>query len=263
MSIGVISAYVPASWFHPVGILKVLSRLVPRLPDVSKRLFLTFTVNPALYDSPQSAFDQSRDRLRRIFFQLRRGVEWDGKRYVIDAPYCVKVEFHRNGWAHFHVVFLTTRFLPAALLNELWALGRTNVKRINNSDFHYLLKYVTKGGGFPDWILSRSRLRVFQSSRGFLRPTDEAEREKRVSLRRKKRRQTVLGQRLEEWSKSAKFKQGDRVARVSLSEPFKEIFDRNVFPAASEGRYLGNGQILISDTTQLIPWIFNNPKQPT
>lgn len=262
MSIGVISAYVPASWFHPVGILKVLSRLLPRLPDVSKRLFLTFTVNPALYDSPQHAFDESRDKLRRIFFRLKRGVQWEGKLYRLDAPYCVKVEFHRSGWAHFHVIFLTTRFLPGPLLNHLWGLGRTNVKRISNRDFHYLLKYVTKGGGLPEWILERKRLRVFQSSRGFLLPVENPVTEKKGPSRKATRRSTLLGQRLQEWSRAAKIKSGKKVMRVDLPQPFKELFDRNVFPAASEGRYLGNGQILINDTTNLIPWI-TNPSQRT
>lgn len=260
MSAGVISAYIPASWFHPRGIRKVLHRLLPRLPDVSRRLFLTFTVNPTLYDSPQGAFDESRDKLRRIFFRLKRGVEWEGKRYQLDAPYCVKVEFHRSGWAHFHVIFLTTRFLPGALLNHLWGLGRTNVQRINNRDFHYLLKYVTKGGGLPDWILGRKRLRVFQPSRGFLKPAHQETSQKPKKLRGK-RRSTVLGQRLHEWSHSARLKQGERVMRIALPEPFKDVFDRNVFPAASEGRYLGNGQILISDTTHLIPWITNQKPQ--
>lgn len=257
MSLGIISAYIPTSWFHARGIHKVLQRLLPRLPDVSRRLFLTFTVNPALYSSPRDAFDDSRDKLRRIFHRLKKGVEWEGKRYQLDAPYCVKVEFHRSGWAHFHVIFLTTRFLPGALLNELWGLGRTNVKRITNRGFHYLLKYVTKGGGLPTWILDRKRLRVFQSSRGFLRPLEKEEKAAGLKKHLRKRRSTVLGQRLEEWSKSAKLKQGDRIARIILSEPFKELFDRNVFPAASEGRYLGNGQILINDTTNLIPWITN------
>ncbi|MBL9216719.1 MAG: hypothetical protein JNG83_14675 [Opitutaceae bacterium] len=261
MSVGVISAYIPASWFHARGIHKVLHRLLPRLPDVSSKLFLTFTVNPALYDSPADAFEQSRDRLRRIFFRLKKGVEWEGKRYQLDAPYCVKVEFHRSGWAHFHVIFLTTRFLPGALLNHLWGLGRTNVQRINNRDFHYLLKYVTKGGGLPEWILSRKRLRIFQPSRGFLRSVEVRPSTEKEKKRPVKRRSTVLGQRLDEWGKSAKFRQGDRVARINLSEPFKDVFDRNVFPAASEGRYLGNGHILISDTTQLIPWITNQSQQ--
>ena len=167
-AVGVLREFNPVSWFHPRGIYRVLGRLNSRLPDVGGKLFLTFTFNPLLYADPLTAFEHGRDRLRRIFFRLRRGVTWDGKRYVINSPYAVKVEFHRNGWAHFHVVFLTRSYLPGGLLNELWGLGRTNVRRINNHKFRYLLKYVTKGGGLPEWVLGRSRLRIFQSSKGFL-----------------------------------------------------------------------------------------------
>lgn len=161
--VGVLRAYNPVSWFHPKGIHRVLAGLKPLLPDVGGSLFLTFTVNPALFESPRSAFQHARSRLRRVFFELRKGVEWEGKRYVIDAPYCVKVEFHRNGWAHFHVIFRTRRYVPGELLTALWKLGRTDVRRISDAKFRYLLKYVTKGGELPDWVLDFKWLRVWQS----------------------------------------------------------------------------------------------------
>ena len=94
-----------------------------------------------------------------------------------------------------------------------------------------------------------------------MKPLDAEPSSEKAKKRTGKRRSTILGQRLEEWSRAAKFRQGERVSRIDLSEPFKEVFDRNVFPAASEGRYLGNGHILISDTTQLIPWITNQSPQ--
>ena len=77
----------PISWFHPVGIHKVLARLKPKLPDVSGCLFITLTFNPMLFANPSLAFETGRDRLRRIFYKLRRGVMWNGKHYRIDAPY--------------------------------------------------------------------------------------------------------------------------------------------------------------------------------
>lgn len=262
MNPSVLSAYVPTSWFHARGINKVLHRLRPRLPDVSRNLFLTFTVNPALYSSPAEAFEHSRDKLRRVFHRLKRGVEWEGRRYQITAPYCVKVEFHQSGWAHFHVIFLTNRFLPGSLLNHLWSLGRTNVCRINNRHFHYLLKYVSKGGGLPEWILTRKRVRIFQASRGFLRPVEEPPAKEKKAKQPVKRRSTVLGQRLQEWRMSALLRQGERRSRITLSEPFQLLLDHYVLPIASEGRYLGNGQILINDATQLMPWLtnLNQPK---
>src|ERR1039457_909793 len=99
-----IKEFIPASWFHPVGIFKVLARFWDRLPDVSGKLFLTFTLDPKNYANEETAFEDSRDWLRKLFYQLRQGVEHEGKTYVIDAPYCIKVEFHESGWVHYHAV---------------------------------------------------------------------------------------------------------------------------------------------------------------
>src|SRR5580700_467774 len=66
-----IKEFVPASWFHPLGIFKVLARFWDRLPDVSGKLFLTFTLDPKQYASEETAFEQSRDWLRKVFFQMR------------------------------------------------------------------------------------------------------------------------------------------------------------------------------------------------
>ena len=139
-----IKEFIPASWFHPVGIFKVLARFWDRLPDVSGKLFLTFTLDPKNYADEETAFEDSRQWLRKVFYQLRQGIEHEGKVYVIDAPYCIKVEFHESGWVHYHVIFLTHRFLPKELLAALWDRGWVKVQRITNQDFHYLLKYVTK-----------------------------------------------------------------------------------------------------------------------
>ncbi len=251
--LGILRPYHPASWFHPVGIWKVLARLHPRLPDVSGCLFLTFTFNPALFANPSLAFEHGRDRLRRIFHKLRRGVTWEGKSYVIDAPYCVKVEFQQNGWAHFHVIFLTRRYLPGALLTELWGCGRPNVRRIRNHTFHYLLKYVTKGGGLPDWVKGRTRLRVFQTSHGFYKTAGEP---KAASARTgRKRRTSTLGERLARWRKTALLQQGETFRQIPLGAPFLDLLAELILPIARAGRYLGHGHIQINDTTDIIPWI--------
>ena len=256
MSAAILREYIPASWFHAKGIYKVLARLTPRLPDVGGNLFLTFTINPVLYESPSVAFEHARDRLRRIFYRLRRGVQWEGKNYLIDAPYAIKVEFHLNGWAHFHVVFLTRRFLPGALLNHLWGLGRTNVRRISNEKFRYLLKYVTKGGGLPEWVLARPRLRIFQASRGFY--TQKTERKARIGphkIEQLRRQQSTLGERRERWLKTGLVEEDGRFTAYYLKAPFHDLVAELIFPAAMERRYLGGGRFLISDISQLETWI--------
>ena len=132
---GVLREHNPISWFHAKGIYRLVARLKPRLPDVGGSLFLTFTVDPSKFRSPEEAFRDAREHLRQVFYRLRNGVEWLGKAYKVDAPYCVKVEFHVNGWAHFHVVLLTRRYLPGELVKCLWGLGRTDVRRISDGKF--------------------------------------------------------------------------------------------------------------------------------
>ena len=253
----VLRPYNPASWFHSVGIWKVLAKLEPRLPDVGGRLFLTFTFNPALFADPSKAFDQGRQHLRRIFYKLRKGIEWEGKLYRIDAPYCIKVEFHQNGWAHFHVVFLTRRFLPGAMLTQLWGYGRTNVGRIRNHTFRYLLKYVTKGGGLPEWVKGRTRMRIFQSSRGFYKtPNEPKEPAKKTGLTRKF---NTIGERMIRWGKTALLQEGENFRQLILGAPFADLLADLILPVAEAGRYLGNGHILINDASEIMPWI--TPKQ--
>jgi hypothetical protein len=139
-----IKEFVPASWFHPLGIFKALARFWDRLPDASGKLFLTLKLDPKNYANEESAFEDSRECMRRVFYQLRQGVEHEGKTYTIDAPYCVKVEFYESGWVHYYVIFLTRGFLPKELLAELWGLGWVKVQQITNTNFRHLLNCVTK-----------------------------------------------------------------------------------------------------------------------
>jgi hypothetical protein len=269
-----LKAYVPESWFHPLGIFKVRKRLEPRLPDVSGSLFLTLTFDRTLFAGPLEAFEAGRDRIRRVFHTLRSGVIWEGKRVQIDAPYCVKVEFHKDGWAHFHIILLSRRFLPGALLNHLWSYGRCNVKRIDNEHFRYLLKYVSKGGEPPDWAMGMRRMRIFQSTKGFLlpvadgKPDDEEDQGKGESApeeeteddppqeesRRRAPDHLTIGQRLEKWGRMAVLVQGEVFSHLQLQLPFRELFDHLVLTVARDGRYLGNGKIQIHQKWQLLPW---------
>lgn len=259
---GVLRAFNPVSWFHAKGIYRILARLTPLLPDVSRCLFMTFTVNPELFACPKTAFCTARSKLRRVFFRLRKGVTWEGKHYQITAPYCVKVEFHQNGWAHFHVVFLTRNYVPGELITHLWDLGRTDVRRINGSKFHYLLKYVTKGGSLPEWVLGFNRLRIWQATKGFYRelPTVEETEEPSAGKRAfRKRGSCTLGERLERWSRTAVLKAGEEFHQIICHAPFAELFAELVFSVATDRRYLGNGQILINDTKDILPWILPKP----
>lgn len=215
---------------------------------------------------PSEAFDITRDRIRKLFYELRNGVKWQGKTYTIDAEYCTKVEFHADeeGWPHFHVIWLTRRFVPAEMLADLWGHGRTNVKRITNKDFHYLLKYVCKSGEVPEWVQDRNRLRIFQPSRGFLLPNPDAKPpQKKSDEAPKKRTSTTIRERLQKWEHLAlmvveEVETGIKTMReLNLWSSFNNIFDRLVYAVALDGRYLGNGKIKINNERELYPWVMN------
>tara|TARA_B100001123_G_scaffold289085_1_gene322137 strand:+ start:456 stop:1274 length:819 start_codon:yes stop_codon:yes gene_type:complete len=264
-----IQEYIPCTWFHPKGVLKVLSRYEDRLPNMSGCLFATFTIDRNRFrengQGPGEAFDVTRDRIRKMFFKLRKGLVWQGKAYAIKSPYCTKLEFHddEEGWPHFHVVWLTRRFVPAELLEHLWGHGRTNVKRISNNGFDYLLKYVSKSGQAPDWVKERTQLRVFQPSRGFLKPiVDTGAKPKRKKKEKNQRIPTTIGERLDKWAHTAVFvtptSNGNQFMELPLSENYRDIFDHLVHAAALDGRYQIGGKIIINTRKDFLSWI--NPK---
>jgi len=261
-----IKEYVPRSWFHPKGIYKVLKRFEHRLPDVSGCLFATFTIDREAMRSlgygPSGAFDITRDRIRKMFHKLSKGFKWQGKLYRIEAEYCTKVEFHTDeeGWPHFHVIWLTRRFVPAEMLTALWRHGRVNVKRIRNEDFNYLLKYVCKSGRIPEWVQDRKRLRIFQPSRHFLKPEEIKEKKENLDTGKIPRRSSTIRERLKKWERLALLvTENCETAKKTFRElplwnTFQIIFDHLVYATALDGRYLGSGKIMIRNKTHLDKW---------
>lgn len=248
-----IREYTPDSWFHPVGIFKVLRRLEPRLPNVSNGLFLTFTLAPIYFSNEETAYHHSRNLLRKIFYKLRKGILYNGKKYQIDAPYCIKVEFHDSGWVHYHAIFLTRRFLPKELLSKLWDLGWVKVQRINNDDFRYLLKYITKADDLPEWVKGKKRLRVFQPSKGFLTPLPQPEKKAAPTLSRPRLSYTIA-ERIERWKRMGVIRYRGNAWTVRFRVPFRDIFDHLVLIAALDGRYNGRGEIIIQPEKGITEW---------
>lgn len=245
----IISPYCPRSWFTDVGRAKILKELMPKLPDVSGALFLTFTFDRNNFSSPQSAFIKGRDHVRQVMYELRQGEVFDGKLYKIDAPYFVKVEFHEDGWPHFHLIVRTRRFIPGGLLNEVWGFGRTNIRRIQNDSFHYLLKYVTKGGDLPEWVKSMKGMRIIQPSKGFyVGDPDYKEMEKPVVKRESaKKNESTIGERIERWGKMALVSRmtdsGKMIYKVlRLSKAYWQILQEHVLEIAKVGEYFGAGE---------------------
>lgn len=276
-----LSPHTPASWFHPIGIKKVISRLEPRMPKTKGCLFLTFTLDPELFEDEGDGFDNSRGKLRKIFYKLRKGLEYNGKTIQLTEPYCVKTEFHKNGWVHYHVVFLTQKRIPGALLNELWNLGRTNIKKVKSKKFKYLLKYVCKPGDLPEWVKKKNRIRIFQSSEGFLKPETKrvkADSKKETTAKeattlndsieetgtgqseeptqpKKKRASCSIGERFHRWAYMAKLSIEGTVRTLYFQRPFKELLHEVQLEYAMKGQYLGNHTVQIHGIKELLLWI--------
>ncbi len=261
-----IKEHIPCSWFHPKGIYKVLKRFWHRLPNVSGSLFATLTIDRELMRSrglgPSEAFDLTRDRIRRILHRLRNGVEWEGKVYRIKGAYCTKVEFHADeeGWPHYHLIWLTRRYVPKELLEHLWSYGFVDLRRIQNQDFHYLLKYVCKSGKVPEWVKDRNRLRIFTPSRGFLAPEDRKKVKEPTNVK-KKRKSYTLRQRILKWEKLVLHVVEDtetgekKCCEMTIRDTFQNLFDRLIIEVVREGRYLGDRVIQITHNSQLKPWM--------
>ena len=265
MSETVLKEYIPTSWFHPKGVYKVNQRLKSRLPNVNGCLFATLTLDRNHYIenwiNPNEAFEESRYKIRKVFYKLRKGVNWEGKHFKIKAPYCVKVEFHDDdeGWPHFHIIWKTKRFVPCDLIEKLWGLGRINVKRITNSEFNYILKYVCKSGRIPNWVKRRSQIRIFQSSKGFLQSLDKKKPVSKTTTSSLQRTSNIR-QRLNKWKSQGLVIRYDNLGQTSfkqvlLKDEFRILLDRLVYSIAQDGRYLGDGKIKINKLGDYNQWI--------
>ena len=68
-------------------------------------------------------------------------------------------------------------------------------------------------------------------------------------------RPLTLGERRDRWLQTALVEDDGQFQAYFLKAPFHELKAELILPAAMAGRYLGGERFLISDTTQLEPWI--------
>jgi hypothetical protein len=165
--------YTPETWFTAEGArLKAWRLQRAGLPDMTNWRFVTLTVaNRAI--SGKEAYELGKDRLRRFLARLRVALGYEFK-------WCWKLEFHQDGYAHWHLLIEYKKPIPEDMLPEWekwWGLGRVNVKRVRARELFYVFKYVAKGlEDLPKWVENHEgRLRVFQSSKGFFRRAQRRE----------------------------------------------------------------------------------------
>lgn len=158
-------AYASETWFTAEGARLKLKRLQQAgMPDFKDWRFITLTMANHS-GNPFDAYVRGKDRLRRFLAQFRKAI---GRPF----KWCWKLEFHDDGFAHWHLLLDYTKRIPAEVLDRIekwWTLGRVNVRRVMRRDIFYVFKYVAKGvDDVPDWVAHhKGRFRVFQASAGF------------------------------------------------------------------------------------------------
>jgi hypothetical protein len=194
-------------------------------PQLWGWLFVTLTIDPERFATPEEAFDAGSDRIRRTVSALRAS-GYEIRRYFF------KFELHASGWPHWHLGFDCQDYIANEQLEDAWSLGFTSIKRVKKSrDFRYLFKYVVKDNGeIPDWVLDYpKRIRVFQTSIGFFgQPQGQAACEPVTSEPKPKR---TLRDRFEGWSRRGVIR-GRAVSyhgqAVDLVATYTEIFIQRV-----------------------------------
>lgn len=243
--------YTPETWFTADG-ARLKARRLQRsgLPDMTNWRFVTLTV-AARNIPPEQAYERGKDRLRRFLARFREAIGHD---YL----WCWKLEFHEDGYAHWHLLLEYTQRIPEEMLPELekwWGLGRINVKRVKQRDLYYVFKYVSKGlEDLPAWVEHhRGRLRVFQSSRGFFSRAQR--REKQSTEPRSCLLPLTLGQKLE-WDQRKALMvettlQGElRMSIVKLRMKFSELYLARIQQAITKRQMLVGFGIVPISTSQ-------------
>lgn len=157
--------YYSESWFTSEGARLKLRRLQRAgLPEFKNWRFITLTMGNHS-GHPWDAYVRGKDRLRRFLARFRRAI---GRPF----RWCWKLEFHEDGFAHWHLLIEYTKRIPQDFLPDVeswWGLGRVKVQRVQRKDIFYVFKYVAKSiEDVPEWVAHhKGRIRVFQASRGF------------------------------------------------------------------------------------------------
>lgn len=174
--------------------LKLRERLIPILETFAHTMMLTLTIDPKLFESPEEAYWYVRDK--RAITELVRALRKAG--YLITGRFFYVVEWHKNGWPHFHLL-VEARHIPHKELARLWGRHRPKTapkwrgsyarslkgqspefgsvlfsKRAFKSAKHaacYAIKYMIKQPeqGYPEWVMDSTRqIKLYSTSRGLL-----------------------------------------------------------------------------------------------
>lgn len=233
----------PANFITPIGAYKKQKLIEAKgMPDLKNGRFITLTLDRELCGDPETGYETGKRHLRQFIYELRKALGVTEE----DCPHCWKLEFHEDGWAHWHLLFLYRQKLPYSLVDAAWRLGRTETQRVNANRLDYLFKYVTKGGEkLPQYILDRKQVRFWQTSKNFHtlrspgpvkaspRLKDEDSEKVTSDLNTEKgetRKEFTLGERLIRWLRTISIRIGRHVAIVQIAS-FPDLIKRGALQA--------------------------------
>jgi hypothetical protein len=213
-----------ASWFTPIGATLKKKELISKgLPNFKNWRFVTMTLSRELFNDPKQAYEYVNERMRYFFRDLRK--EYGKFRY------CYKLEFHEDGWAHWHALIEIKHKVDLDLWRKLWGNGRIEVKRADKNAQEYLFKYITKSGHLPEWVLDYDRkMRIWQTSNGFYTGKKPVSQKAKIPCKVKRvAKFRTIRQKLNNWQRTALIyswtSSGKIIRKMSMTTSFQELWN--------------------------------------
>lgn len=116
-------------------------QLAARTREARPNRLMTLTVDPANYDTPRQAFDETRTKLAPLTRTLRSKFG--------EVEYLRVTELTRRGWPHYHFL-IRSPYIPHSVVRDRWQeLTGARIVDLrkcsaNFRAYTYLLKYLTK-----------------------------------------------------------------------------------------------------------------------
>ncbi|QQE10816.1 hypothetical protein JD969_15095 [Planctomycetota bacterium] len=177
------------SHLHPVGGLVLASRETKRMRRwlawcrANKRnvKFITLTYDLRPYQDkirpdqlPEFMYDMSKQD-RHVIRMFERLEQYTGEK--LTGRWRAKMEFHRSGILHYHILVRDMPFVHQRDLTDLWGHGRVDIRMARIKHAEYMAKYQTKEGSYPEFLYDKPRrsVKVWGTSRGFFSVLEDSE----------------------------------------------------------------------------------------
>jgi hypothetical protein len=153
-----VARYTPASWFDEQGALKKLYEIQRKgIPNMLYWRFMTLTYAGRTPGGEKQAFAAMRKRFKKFIKIVR-------SRYGDKIRWARKLEFHEDGWPHFHLLLEIKHKLEQEEMDWIesaWRLGAVDFQMVGAAKYgqgnlenglRYMLKYAFKAQGIPEWF---------------------------------------------------------------------------------------------------------------